>query len=135
MIPPAEAPDFLAAHGWDGAEIRPLAGDASFRRYFRVHRGGETAVLMDAPPEHEDVGPFLNVAGHLLERGLKAPRPLAVDRTKGLLLLEDFGDDRVGPVLAQEPERERAIYEEAVDILADLSRHPAPGDLPPYGAE
>ena len=42
MIPPAEAPDFLAAHGWDGAEIRPLAGDASFRRYFRVHRGGET---------------------------------------------------------------------------------------------
>ena len=42
MIPPAAAPDFLAAHGWDGAEIRPLAGDASFRRYFRVHRGGET---------------------------------------------------------------------------------------------
>ena len=39
MIPPAHAPDFLAAHGWDGCEIRPLAGDASFRRYFRVHRG------------------------------------------------------------------------------------------------
>ena len=45
MIPPAAASDFLAAHGWQGAEIRPLAGDASFRRYFRVHRGGETAVL------------------------------------------------------------------------------------------
>ena len=59
MIPPASAPDFLAAHGWAGAEIRPLAGDASFRRYFRVHRGGDTAVLMDAPPEHEDVEPFL----------------------------------------------------------------------------
>ncbi len=56
MIPPSEAPDFLAAHGWAGAEIRPLAGDASFRRYFRVHRGGDTAVLMDAPPQHEDVG-------------------------------------------------------------------------------
>src|SRR5687768_18413428 len=59
MIPPASAPDFLAAHGWEGAEIRPLAGDASFRRYFRVHAGERTAVLMDAPPEHEDVGPFL----------------------------------------------------------------------------
>ena len=44
-------------------EIRPLAGDASFRRYFGVHRGnGETAVLMDAPPAHEDVGPFLAAA-------------------------------------------------------------------------
>ena len=40
MIPPPAAPDFLAAHGWAGAEIRPLAGDASFRRYFRVHRQG-----------------------------------------------------------------------------------------------
>src|SRR5215213_9851401 len=63
MIPPADAPAFLAANGWSGAEIRPLAGDASFRRYFRVHRpDGSTAVLMDAPPAHEDVGPFLAVA-------------------------------------------------------------------------
>jgi N-acetylmuramate 1-kinase len=77
MIPPPSAPDFLAEHGWDGAEIRPLAGDASFRRYFRVHRGGETAVLMDAPPEHEDIGPFLTVAGHLIDRGFSPPRPLA----------------------------------------------------------
>ena len=68
MIPPAAAPDFLAAHGWEGAAILPLAGDASFRRYFRVVRGGDSAVLMDAPPEHEDIGPFL-VAGHLLDRG------------------------------------------------------------------
>ena len=132
MIPPAAAPEFLAAHGWEGAEILPLAGDASFRRYFRVVRGGETAVLMDAPPEHEDVGPFLAVAGHLLDRGFSPPRPLAIDREKGLLLLEDFGDDRVGPLLQREPERERAIYEAAVDILAELAAQPAPADLPSY---
>jgi aminoglycoside/choline kinase family phosphotransferase len=132
MIPPATAPAFLAAHGWEGAEILPLAGDASFRRYFRVVRDGRTAVLMDAPPEHEDVGPFLAVAGHLLDRGFLPPRPLAVDRAQGLLLLEDFGDDRVGPVLMREPHREREIYEAAVDILARLARHPAPEDLAPY---
>ncbi|HEY6916180.1 MAG TPA: phosphotransferase [Allosphingosinicella sp.] len=132
MIPPAHAPDFLAAHGWEGAEIRPLAGDASFRRYFRVHRGDETAVLMDAPPEHEDVGPFLKVAGHLLDRGFLPPRPLAVDRERGLLLLEDFGDNRVGPLLLREPHREAEIYESAVDILAGLASAPAPPDIPPY---
>lgn len=132
MIPPADAPAFLAAHGWEGAEIRPLAGDASFRRYFRVHRGSETAVLMDAPPEHEDIGPFLAIAGHLLDRGFSPPRPLAIDRGKGLLLLEDFGDDRVGPLLLREPERETEIYESAVDILARLAAQPAPEDLPPY---
>jgi N-acetylmuramate 1-kinase len=132
MIPPATAPAFLAAHGWGDAEILPLAGDASFRRYFRVVREGESAVLMDAPPEHEDVGPFLKVAHHLLDRGFAPPRLLAVDREKGLLLLEDFGDDRVGPLLAREPGHEREIYETAVDILADLGRDPAPGDIPPY---
>jgi aminoglycoside/choline kinase family phosphotransferase len=132
MIPPPEAPDFLAEHGWGGAEIRPLAGDASFRRYFRVHGNGKTAVLMDAPPQHEDIGPFLTIAGHLLDRGFLPPRPLAIDRRRGLLLLEDFGDDRVGPLLQREPQRERDIYESAVDTLAQLGRHPAPGDIPPY---
>ncbi len=135
MIPPAAAPDFLIRHGWEGAEIRPLAGDASFRRYFRVHRGGETAVLMDAPPEHEDIGPFLKIAGHLLDRGFAPPRPLAIDRERGLLLLEDFGDDRVGPLLQREPHREREIYQAAVDILARLAAQPAPTDIPLYDDE
>jgi aminoglycoside/choline kinase family phosphotransferase len=132
MIPPDAAPDFLAAQGWGGAEILPLAGDASFRRYFRILRDGATAVLMDAPPEHEDIGPFLSIAGHLLDRGFSPPRPLAIDREKGLLLLEDFGDERVGPYLLRRPEREREIYEAAVDILARLARQPAPADLAPY---
>lgn len=132
MIPPASAPGFLAANGWEGAEIRPLAGDASFRRYFRVHKDRETAVLMDAPPEHEDIGPFLTVAGHLLDRGFLPPRPLAINRQAGLLLLEDFGDERVGPVLARQPEREREIYESAVDTLAELAANPAPFDIPLY---
>src|SRR5438270_73786 len=57
MIPPESAPSFLAEHGWEGAEILPLAGDASFRRYFRVVKDGKTAVLMDAPPQYEDIGP------------------------------------------------------------------------------
>jgi aminoglycoside/choline kinase family phosphotransferase len=135
MIPPAAAPDFLAANGWGDAEILPLAGDASFRRYFRVVKDGSSAVLMDAPPEHEDLGPFLTVAGHLLDRGFAPPRPLAVDRGKGLLLLEDFGDDRVSPLLAREPEREREIYERAIDILVRLGAEPAPSDLPPYDEE
>ena len=133
MIPPAAAPDFLARHGWEGAEIRPLAGDASFRRYFRVHHPDRgSAVLMDAPPAQEDIGPFLTVAWHLLDRGFLAPRPLALDRARGLLLLEDFGDDRVGPLLQREPQRERGIYESAIDILARLAGQPPPPDLAPY---
>src|SRR5690349_11183881 len=61
MTPPASAPAFLASAGWEGARIAPLAGDASFRRYFRVTDGEKRAVLMDAPPPHEDPRPFIAV--------------------------------------------------------------------------
>jgi len=131
MIPPANAPAFLAANGWGGAEIRPLAGDASFRRYFRVVDGDRTAVLMDAPPATEDSRPFLDIGGHLGAMGFSAPQPLGVDLDAGLVLLEDFGDDRVTPVLAAAPERETAVYAQAIDLLAALHDQPAP-PLPPY---
>jgi len=91
MKPPAHAPEFLAAFGWEGAEILPLAGDASFRRYFRVVSGERSAVLMDAPPPHEDPRPFAAVAEWLVRRGLSAPEILARDLEWGLLLLDDFG--------------------------------------------
>lgn len=132
MIPPAAAPAFLAASGWDGADILPLAGDASFRRYFRVVRGDARAVLMDAPPEHEDVGPFIAVADHLCGLGFRAPRVMARDLAAGLLLLEDFGDDRLGPYLLRAPDRERALYEDAIALLARLHRAPPPAGLAAY---
>ena len=131
MIPPAAAPDFLAANGWGGARIDPLAGDASFRRYFRVVGEGRQAVLMDAPPEHEDVRPFLKISDHLSDYGLRAPRTLARDVDRGLLLLEDFGDRRVGPLLAADASRETEIYAAAIDTLVALGRLPLP-DVAPY---
>ena len=135
MIPPAHAPDFLASCGWEGAEILPLAGDASFRRYFRVQRNGQTAVLMDAPPPHEDPRPFVAVAEWLTSVGLSAPQILARDLDKGLLLLADFGDWRLREVLDEDPSRERDLYELATDVLVHLHQHaPMPG-LPPHGLE
>jgi hypothetical protein len=134
MIPPAEASAFLAAHGWGGADIRSLAGDASFRRYFRVTGpDGATAVLMDAPPPHEDPRPFAAIARWLCDLGLCAPRILAVNFDRGLLLIEDFGDDRLREALDAAPERERVLYEVATDLLVHLHRHPPMPGLPRQG--
>jgi len=128
MKPPEHAPDFLAACGWAGAQILPLAGDASFRRYFRVVEGERTAVLMDAPPPHEDPRPFVAVAEWLSSVGLTAPQILARDLDKGLLLLGDFGDWRLREFLDSDPQRERELYEVATDVLVHLHQHkPMPG--------
>ena len=136
MIPPAAAPDFLAASGWGGARIDPLAGDASFRRYFRiVHDDGRRAVLMDAPPPHEDPRPFVAVAEWLSAIGLSAPEILARDLDHGLLLLGDFGDDRLRERLDAEDGREAELYAVATDVLVHLHRHPPMPGLPAHGLE
>jgi aminoglycoside/choline kinase family phosphotransferase len=135
MTPPADAPEFLAACGWEGAQILPLAGDASFRRYFRVVSGDRSAVLMDAPPPHEDPRPFIAVAEWLVSRGLSAPDILARDLDKGLLLLADFGNARLRETLDSEPQRERELYEMATDVLVELHAHPPMDGLPRHGLE
>ena len=135
MTPPPHAPDFLAASGWGGAEILPLAGDASFRRYFRIVDGNRSAVLMDAPPPHEDPRPFIEVAEWLIGRGLSAPEILARDLDTGLLLLGDFGSARLRETLDRDPHRERELYAMATDVLVHLHGHPPMSGLRPHGIE
>lgn len=136
MIPPDSARDFLASCGWSGARIETLAGDASFRRYFRVLcDDGRQAVLMDAPPPHEDPRPFIAVAEWLVSVGLSAPEILARDLERGLLLLGDFGDDRLREALDLAPDRERELYELATDVLVHLHRHPPMAGLPVHGLD
>jgi len=120
MIPPAGAAEFLSRQGWGGATILPLAGDASFRRYFRVVDGARRAVLMDAPPPHEDPRPFIEIAQWLVAHGFAAPKIHGIDLDQGLVLIEDFGDDRMREAVDADPSRELALYESAIDILVAL---------------
>jgi len=123
---------FLQSAGWRDAAIEPLAGDASFRRYFRIRRGGKTAMLMDAPPPNEDPEPFLRAAKWLEANGMRAPAVLAEDQARGLVLLEDFGEVRMRDYLDQWPQDEHDVYCAAVDTLVALHELP-PGPFLQYG--
>ncbi|MEQ8355658.1 MAG: phosphotransferase [Kiloniellaceae bacterium] len=126
---------FLEVAGWAGAERRVLAADASFRRYDRLTRGNESAVLMDAPPPQENAKVFHDLAECLLRLDLSAPRPLAIDAERGFLLLEDFGDRTFTRALAEGAD-EAELYRLATDTLIALHQRWSPGqsDLPPYDA-
>ncbi|WP_088310065.1 aminoglycoside phosphotransferase family protein [Novosphingobium sp. B 225] len=132
---PAGLDAFLATAGWEDAAVEPLAGDASFRRYFRLRRdSGKTAMLMDAPPPEEDPLPFLRAAKWLDANGMRAPRVLAEDAQRGLVLLEDFGESRMREYVDAWPGDEREIYTAAIDALIDLHRLP-PGPFVDYGMQ
>ena len=77
--------------GFAGGRIAPASADASFRRYFRVTRGADTYIVMDAPPEKEDLGPFVKVARMLAGIGLNVPVILARDMRARLSAAVGFG--------------------------------------------
>lgn len=123
--------EFLSSCGWADATVDPLPGDASFRRYFRLLRNGERAMLMHAPPPHEDPQPFLDVTYWLAANAMRAPAIHAENAREGWVLTEDFGDERVREWVDANPADEQAIYAAAVDALVALHRLP-PGPFPPY---
>ncbi len=113
--------------------IRPLAGDASFRRYFRVTHRKKNFVLMDAPPDHEDVHPFLKVRAWLEGAGVRVPHLLAADEPRGLLLLEDFGDITWAAHLQDNPDP-APLLDDALKQLTRLQSHSPGFELPVFDA-
>ncbi|CAK9041902.1 N-acetylmuramate/N-acetylglucosamine kinase (MurNAc/GlcNAc kinase) [Durusdinium trenchii] len=141
--------DFLNAAGWTGADLQPLAGDASTRRYMRITRQGRRAILMIAPPGAESApcppeaspsererlgynaaarlaGPnlhaFIAIGNALRETGLSAPEIYAADAAQGLALIEDLGDDLFAQIA--ENAGEQQLYSAAIDVLLAMRKHP-----------
>src|SRR5579885_3797384 len=72
--------------------LQPMHGDASFRRYFRIHAHGNSFVVMDAPPPQENCRSYVAVANALRSIGLKTPEIIHADLAQGFLVVTDFGD-------------------------------------------
>lgn len=115
-------------------DLRPASADASFRRYFRIVSGGQSYIVMDAPPGREDSEPFVRIAGWLDAIGLTAPRVLEADLAAGFLLLTDLGDELYLKRLEAEPEEADRLYAAALRTLVRLQRGGAryATELPPY---
>ena len=128
--------EFLAAAGLSDCSMNPLAGDASNRRYFRIKDGDTLFVLMDAPPTSgEDIRPFVRIAQWLVSNGFSPPRVFHQDDARGLLLLEDLGDDLIARVVETNPNFEVELYRKATDVLARLHECSPPSDLVEYTPE
>lgn len=112
--------------------ITPASSDASFRRYFRIRRGDESYIIMDAPPDREDIRPFIDVAQRLHAMGLHVPEILARDLAQGFLLLSDLGEQLYLARLT--PDTVERLYGDALGALVILQANGL-GDaaaLPPY---
>ncbi len=115
--------------------LQPASADASFRRYFRVQAGTTTLIVMDAPPDREDCGPFLHVSKLLQQAGLRVPAIHAENRQDGFLLLSDLGEQTYFQAITAglSDLRLQRLYREALGALVRL-QHASCNDLPQYDA-
>lgn len=111
--------------------LEPLAGDASFRRYFRLQHAAGSYVVMDASAEKHTCLPFMTLAKGLRAQGLQTPAIIASDLTQGFLLLTDFGDRLY--LHALNLTNAQPLYTRALDALAVLQQcYPLAGWAPQF---
>lgn len=114
----------------ESLSIAPASADASFRRYFRITLPERSLIVMDAPPQHEDCGPFLHVAALFREAGVHVPEVLAQDLEQGFLLLSDLGGTTFLQALRDtDPD---TLYRAAGEALVSIQAASRPGVLPEY---
>ncbi|WP_235187549.1 aminoglycoside phosphotransferase family protein [Methylobacter tundripaludum] len=96
----------------------PASSDASFRRYFRVCTPEQQFIVMDAPPDKENIEPFIRIAKLLTQSQINVPSIFQQNLTDGFLLLEDFGSqcflDQLNEATAAD------LYQTAFDSLFKL---------------
>jgi aminoglycoside/choline kinase family phosphotransferase len=125
-------------HGLLPSSLRPASSDASFRRYLRIEvADGSSRIVMDAPPEFEDVSAFIAVSQLMADAGLNAPRVLACDVAHGFLLLSDLGTrlylgELQQAVADQDTQRADRLMRRAMSALVNWQKHVDASRLPPY---
>lgn len=111
-------------------DFQAASADASFRRYFRATTAAGSFVVMDAPPSHEDCGPWLKVAHLFRDAGVNTPQIFAENLSDGFILMSDLGSTTYLSVL-NEASADR-LYRDANASLIKIQQASRPGVLPPY---
>lgn len=111
--------------------VRPASSDASFRRYFRVDGDGNRSfIVMDAPPEKENIEPFVKVAALFGQSGVSVPQVLAQNTREGFLLLSDLGTTTYLDKL--DDANAGILYQDAIGALLRIQQASRPHVLPEY---
>ncbi len=112
-------------------ELVPASNDASFRSYWRgQYTDSHSVVVMDAPPDLEDIRPWLDVQRRLEDAGLHVPSVYASNVEQGFVIMEDLGHRTYLPALNESHVED--LYGEAMEALLNMQQHSHCDGLPPY---
>ena len=109
---------WLDINTYDKTSLMNLSGDASFRRYFRVKKNELSYVVMDCPPDKENLKSFISVTEKLHDARVNVPELFECDQENGFLVLSDLGDDLYSRKL--DSETVYCLYTDALETIVKM---------------
>ena len=104
------------------SKIMQIAGDASFRTFYRFMLNKSSKIIVFANKEkYKNLIAYSAINKLLRANKILAPKLYAHDYPRGVILIEDFGDSSFYKVLLKKKNK-LAIYKRLVDLLIKIQK-------------
>ena len=104
------------------SKMLPIAGDASFRTFYRsINKKKNKIVVLAKREKYQNLIAYSTINKFLNTNKIYAPKLYAHDFNKGSIVIEDFGDISFYKILIKKKNK-LAIYKELVDLLIKIQK-------------
>jgi len=102
--------------------IQPIAGDASFRTFYRLTLGKSTKIVVLAKKEkYKNLIAYSTINQFLRKNKILAPKLYTQNFSKGYIIIEDFGNLSFYKILLKTKNR-LTVYKKLVDLLLKIQK-------------
>ena len=109
---------WLSQNNYDVSSLRVLSGDASFRKYYRVDKDAISYVVMDCPPDKENLDAFIKISDKLQKAKINVPELFECNENDGFLVISDLGDNLYSKKL--DKETVYCLYTDALETIVKM---------------
>ena len=109
---------WLSQNNYDVSSLRVISGDASFRKYYRVDKDAISYVVMDCPPDKENLDAFIKISDKLQKAKINVPKLFECNEDDGFLVISDLGDNLYSKKL--DKETVYCLYTDALETIVKM---------------
>jgi len=103
-------------------KILPIAGDASFRTFYRLVLNKTSKIIVLAKREkYKNLIAYSSINRFLRNNKILTPKLYTHDYPKGIIVIEDFGDLSFYKILLKKKNKLQ-IYKKLIDLLIKIQR-------------
>jgi len=103
-------------------KIQQIKGDASFRKFYRVKLNKNSKIVVFAEKEkYNNLIAYAAINEFLRNNTILAPRIFIHDYSRGIIVIQDFGDNTFYKILLKKKNK-LSVYKKLVDLLIKIQK-------------